>query len=264
MAEIDYETEYRPSTLVPEYEQILERWAREAAAYRDAAAAAGRAELDLSFGDSERQRLDLFLPEQGSTGALALFIHGGWWRMLDRFSFSHMARGLNARGISVAVTSYDLCPQVSLAVIVEQIRAACRFLYRRSGRPIAVFGHSAGGHLSACMASSMASEVQGGYAISSAFDLAPLLGVSMNEDWRLDAQSAHALSPLHWPAPRVFDCVVGALESNEFRRQSRALAQAWGARHEEIAGANHFTVLDPLTDPASAMVARVAEMCEGG
>jgi len=260
MAGIDTETEYKPSTLVPEYAQILERWAREAASYRAEAAAAGRAELDLRFGDSARQSLDLFLPETGGTGALALFVHGGWWRMLDRFSSSHMAHGLNARGVAVAVTSYDLCPQVSLGTIVEQIRAACLFLYRRSGKPIAVFGHSAGGHLSACMASSMAGEVLGGYAISGAFDLAPFPGLSMNEDWRLDAQSAHALSPLHWPAPRLFDCVVGGLESSEFRRQSRALAQKWGARYEEIAGANHFTVLDPLTDPSSAMVARVAEI----
>jgi arylformamidase len=264
MAAIDYEAEYSPSTLVPEYAQILERWARDAAAYRAGAAEAGRAELDLRFGGSERQSLDLFLPQEGGAGALALFVHGGWWQMLDRFSFSHMARGLNARGVAVAVTSYDLCPQVSLATIVEQIRAACLFLYRRGGRPIAVFGHSAGGHLAACMASSMAGEVLGGHAISGAFDLAPLLGASMNEDWRLDARNAQALSPLHWPAPRMFDCVVGGLESSEFKRQSRALARKWSARFEEIAGANHFTILDPLTDPGSAMVTRVAEMCEGG
>ena len=100
----------------------------------------------------------------------------------------------------------------------------------------------------------------GGYAISGAFDLLPLLNVSENADWRLDAASARALSPIHLPPPAVFDAVVGERESSEFRRQSRALSDAWGARYEEIAGANHFTVLDGLCDPASAMVARIVEI----
>jgi arylformamidase len=250
---IDHESEYKPSLLVPDYASILERWARDAAFWRAQAPAA----LDLAYGDTERQALDLFLPEGER---LALFVHGGWWRMLDRFSFSHMARGLNAHGTAVAVMSYDLCPSVTIAQIVEQAAAACRFLHARTGKPLLVFGHSAGGHLAACMASKLPDIVRGGYAISGAFDLAPLVHVSMNQDWRLDEMSARALSPLHWPAPGVFDCVVGALESGEFRRQSRALASAWGARHLEIAGANHFSVLDALSDPDSAMVARLVEM----
>lgn len=270
MAGIDYETEYRPSFRVPDYERIVERWAREAAAYRAEALATGRAKPDLRFGDSERQSLDLFLPPAGSAAPLALFIHGGWWQMLDRFSFSHMARGLNSRGVAVAVTSYDLTPQVPIATIVEQMRRACLFLWRRSGQPLAVFGHSAGGHLTAAMAATDWTAygvppglVHGGYAISGAFDLVPLLGTSMNGDWKLDASSAEALSPLHWRCPPaiVFDAVVGDDESGEFKRQSRMLAAAWRARYEEIAGANHFTILDPLADPASAMVARLHTIC---
>ena len=97
MAGIDYETEYSPSRRVPEYLSILEGWARDAAAYRAEMTAAGRAELDLAFGNSERQKLDLFFPRTESGGALALFIHGGWWQMMDRSAHSHMARGLNAQ-----------------------------------------------------------------------------------------------------------------------------------------------------------------------
>jgi len=251
MAGIDYETEYRPSTGVPDYLDILARWERDAAAWR----AAAPARLGVAYGDTPRQAMDIFLPEGER---LAMFIHGGWWRMLDRASFSHMARGLNAHGIAVAVVSYDLCPQVSIAAIVEQIRRACLFL----GRPLTVIGHSAGGHLAAMMAATL-KQVVGGYAISGAFDLLPLLNVSENADWRLDMASARALSPIHLPPPAVFDAVVGERESNEFRRQSRALSHAWGARYEEIAGANHFTVLDPLTDPDSAMVARIVDLCAG-
>jgi len=92
------------------------------------------------------------------------------------------------------------------------------------------------------------------------------LKVSQNQDLRLSADDARAVSPVFWPTPagRVLDSVVGALESDEFRRQSKSIVDAWqGAAHmryEEIAGGNHFTVCDPLTDPRSAMVARAAEL----
>ena len=270
MPDIDYETEYSPSRRVPEYLAILEGWARDAAAYRAEMTAAGRAELDLSFGNSERQKLDLFFPRTESTGALALFIHGGWWQMMDRSAHSHMARGLNGCGVAVAVTSYDLTPQVPVATIVEQMRRACLFLRRRLGKRLVVFGHSAGGHLAAAMAatdwpvlSAPAGLIAGGIAISGAFDLEPLLGTSMNKDWKLDAAEARALSPVHWTLPDsvIFDAVVGALESDEFKRQSQMLADAWDVRYAEVTGANHFSILDPLSDPESAMVARLREIC---
>jgi arylformamidase len=270
MPDIDYETEYSPSRRVPEYLAILEGWARDAAAYRAEMTAAGRAQLNLPFGSSERQKLDLFFPRTESSGALALFIHGGWWQMMDRSAHSHMARGLNELGVTVAVTSYDLTPQVPVATIVEQMRRACLFLWQRHGKRLVVFGHSAGGHLAAAVAATdwsmrgaPADLVAGGTAISGAFDLEPLLGTSMNRDWKLGPDEARALSPVHWTLPEgvIFDAVVGSLESDEFKRQSRMLSDAWGVRYAEVTDANHFTVLDPLSDPDSAMVARLREIC---
>jgi arylformamidase len=247
---VDYEAEYNARAQVPEHPRIFARWTEEAARYRSATPC----ELCLAFGDTPRQAMDIFLP---GARAMAMFIHGGWWRTLDRAMFSHMARGLNAHGIAVAVVGYDLCPAVSIGDIVEQVRRACAFLDRR----VVVVGHSAGGHLAAAMAATV-KNVAAGYAISGVFDLDPLVGLSMNADWKLDARSARALSPHRWAKPDVvFDAVVGELESNEFRRQSRALAVAWGARYEEVTGTNHFTVLDPLADPQSAMVARIGAFC---
>ena len=46
---------------------------------------------------------------------------------------------------------YDLCPIVTIADIIEQIRRACTFLWQRFGRRLLVTGHSAGGHLTAAM-----------------------------------------------------------------------------------------------------------------
>jgi arylformamidase len=275
VAAIDYEVEYNNRARVPEHLEIFARWAGDAEFYRAEMLKAGRAELGLSYGDTPRQYFDLFLPEAGDTAPLAIFVHGGWWRSLDPSSFSHMARGLNAHGFAVAVAGYDLCPMVRIADIVDQIRRACAFLWQRFGRRILIYGHSAGGHLAAAMVATEwrslypqapANLVPTGYAISGVFDLTPLLGVSVNQDLRLDADAARKLSPALWPlAPgRAFDAVVGELESGEFKRQSELIAQAWRqagqTRYEEIAGMNHFTVIDPLADPHSAMVARIVEL----
>jgi arylformamidase len=276
MPAIDYEKEYDNRARVAEHPEIFARWHREAQAYR---AAARDAEFGIPYGPSPRQTIDLFpAKDDDRMTPLAMFIHGGWWRTLDPAEFSHMAAGLNARGVTVAVAGYDLCPQVSIATIIEQMRSACLYLWRKQHKRIFVYGHSAGGHLAACLAAqdwkAFASDapadlVPAAYAISGAFDLTPLLHVSQNQDLRLDAAEARRVSPLHWkvPAGRALDAVVGALESSEFLRQSKLIANAWRARgvetrYEAIPGANHFTIIDALSDASSAMTKRVAEMAK--
>lgn len=273
---VDYEAEYNNRARVPEHPEIFARWAKEAAAFRNAASAEECAALGMSYGPSKRQTIDLFFPDESGTTPLAMFVHGGYWRSLDPSQFSHVARGLNARGVAVAVVGYDLCPQVTVAAIIEQIRDACLYLWGRFHQRIFVYGHSAGGHLAATMLATdwkgrdpkaPADLVPAAYAISGVFDLTPLIGISMNSDLRLSKEEAHKVSPLFWPvaAGRVLDTTVGGNESSEFLRQSASIAETWkkaGARtrYEEVAGANHFTILDPLTDPASAAVDRLAEL----
>jgi arylformamidase len=273
---IDDGAEYNNRARVPEHPEIFARWAREAEDYRAEAMKERRAELGLSYGSSLRQFIDLFSARRAVTAPLALFIHGGYWRSLDPSLFSHMARGLNAHDVTVAVVGYDLCPEVTIAEIIEQMRHACLFLWLRTGQRMMVYGHSAGGHLAATM---LATEwhalypkappdlVPAAYSISGLFDLTPLVGISMAQDLRLDESEARSVSPLFWPAPkgRPFDAVVGALESSEFLRQSRTIADSWGkagaqTRYEAIPGTNHFTVIDALADPHSAMVGRLAEL----
>ncbi len=270
---IDYEVEYDNRARVPEHPEIFARWQREAAAYR---ASAHNVKLGISYGPSLRRTIDTFPAKDDDHAPLAMFIHGGWWRSLEPSMFSQLAAGPNARGITVAVVGYDLCPHVSIADIIEQIRTACLFLWRKRRQRIVIYGHSAGGHLAACMVAqdwkAFASDapadlVPAAYAISGVFDLLPLVHVSQNQDLRLDEAEARRISPLHWnvPAGRSLDAVVGALESSEFLRQSKSIVEAWRraqalTRYEEIAGANHFTVIDPLSDPNSAMTARVAAM----
>ena len=277
MAAVDYEAEYNNRARVPEHPAIFARWQKDAAAYREATAATECAALGLSYGPSARQTIDLFFPDLDGTTPLALFIHGGYWRSLEPALFSHMARGLNARGVTVGVAGYDLCPTCSVADIITQIQRAVLFLSNRFKKRITIYGHSAGGHLAACMlttdwkaldAKAMDRPVTAAYSVSGVFDLTPLVHVSMNQDLRLDEAQARAVSPVFWPISpgKVFDAVVGGDESTEFLRQSKTIAEAWQGRaevrYEEIPGANHFAVIDPLSDPDSKMVERLAQLCE--
>jgi arylformamidase len=274
---IDYEVEYNNRARVPEHGEIFERWQREAASYRETMGGERRAELGIRYGAKACETIDLFAPEGGGATPLALFIHGGYWRSLDPSMFSHCASGLVARGVTVAVAGYELCPPATIAEIIDAMRQACLYLWRRFGRRLMVYGHSAGGHLTACMVATdwkalapdaPADLVPCGYSISGLFDLAPLVHVAMNEDLRLDPEEAHRVSPLYWPVlpGRALDAVVGGRESSEFLRQSKTIAEAWRqgeaeTRYEEVPGKNHFTILDPLDDPDSPMVARLVELC---
>ena len=265
---MDYEAEYNNRALVPEHPGIIAGWARDAATFRAGWAAA---DLGLAYGPGERERLDLFRPGPGEDWPTALFVHGGYWQSLDRSFFSHCARGLLARGVAVALPSYDLCPGVTLAAITEQLRAAAAFLHRRCGRRLLAMGHSAGGHASAMlMATDWAARglparmVAAGVPISGVFELAPLLGTSINTALRLDTAAARAQSPALLPAPAgvAVHAVVGGAESAEFRRQTRDFAAGWGGSWEALPGANHFTVLAPLSEPDSPLVRRAARLAE--
>lgn len=274
---IDYEAEYNNRARVPEHPQIIARWQKDAAAYRNEMTEAGRAELGLPYGSSPRQVVDIFNAE-GDDPPVVMFIHGGYWRAFEPQSFSHTARGLNPHGVTVAVVGYDLCPQVGIGDIVAQTRKACLFLWERFSRRVRVVGHSAGGHLAACLIATdwpsldptaPPNLVPAAYSISGLFDLAPFTQIAINADLKLDDKSARALSPLLWAAPAglLFDAVVGSEESAEYHRQSKTIAGEWAkkgtrTRYGEIVGANHFTALDPLSDPQSDMVKRICEMSE--
>jgi arylformamidase len=262
------ESEYNNRAKVPEHGGIMAGWKQDAAAFR---AAHGDADIALRYGDSARQELDIFWPGASRDAPLAMFIHGGYWQALDKDWFSHLAAGFLGHGIALAVPSYDLCPQVSLEVLTEQVRGAAAFLIERHGRDVYATGHSAGGHLTAMLlatdfsARGVSGKVRGGYAISGLFDLEPLIETSINAGLKLDTTLARALSPLHLPAPEgKLHAFVGALEGEEYASQSRRIAEAWGGIWGFIPEANHFTAIAPLTDPDSEMMRTVAEAVFAG
>jgi arylformamidase len=265
---VDYEVEYNNRARVPENPALMAGWARDAAAYRDQ-----HAPRTIAYGPGVRNTIDVF--PGNDQGPIIVFIHGGYWQALDGSSFSHCARGLNVHGISVAIPTYDLCPQVTVDAIIQQMCAAVRELVRL-GHSLVISGHSAGGHLAACMlatdwpaydASLPKDPVIAVYAISGLFDLVPLVETSINKALRLDEAAAKAASPLFWKPPvgGRLDAVVGGNESAEYFRQSQTMVARWGetgvtTRFGVVSEANHFTAIAPLADPNSPMVQRLREL----
>lgn len=264
--EIDLEAEYNNRARVPDHPAVMQRW-REAAE----AARAARPPETVAYGPGPREVMDIF--SAGKDAPVAVFLHGGYWQALDKDWFSGLAPALLAHGVSLAIPSYDLAPAVRLGRILSEVRAAVDAVRARTGRRPVVFGHSAGGHMAACMLSE--GRASAAVAISGVFDLGPLIPTSLNDALRLDELEAAALSPVHWPVPdgstpggTTLDCLVGADESPEFLRQSRMMADLWAARgvdarFEALPGLNHFTVLDPLFDADSALVTRIVELARG-
>ncbi|MEO0546981.1 MAG: alpha/beta hydrolase [Pseudomonadota bacterium] len=279
----DYTAEYDNSGRVPNAAELIDGYMLDAAFFRESYA--DHMETDLLYGPEPRNMLDIFWPlsqsEDGETehnkaAPLAMFIHGGYWQRLDRSSFSHMAGGLLAHGVAVAIPSYTLCPENTVEGIVNEIRRACIVLYQTHQRPITVVGHSAGGHLAACMLATDWSAihpelpedlVQSAVGISGLYDLLPLIHTPINEALGLDEDSARDASPVLWTPDALnrFEAWVGGDESDEYHRQSRELAEQWcmlGTPTEYVIaeGQNHFTVIDALTDPNSTMVRSIVDL----
>lgn len=263
------EREYNARAAIPEHPQIFARWAAQGAGTRRRRAGL----IDVPYGEDPGERLDFF-PTPKSGSPLLVFIHGGYWRSLDKFDFSWIAPPLLDAGIAVALTNYGLAPRTSVESIVGQQLKALAWLYQRAdelgfdGKRIVVAGHSAGGHLTAMMMAALWAVldpqlprdlVKGGVAISGLFDLEPLVPLPfINTDLRLDVAAARKASPVRLPpagaAPLV--TAVGALESEEFKRQTQLLREAWprnAGDHFEVAAANHLTVCDVLADAASPL-----------
>lgn len=220
-----------------------------------------RAQMGLSYGDGKRLAYDLFLPEGPSKGTV-FFIHGGYWLKFDRSYFSHLASGAVAQGWAMAMPSYDLCPDVTIAEITRQIALALGVVAAKTKGPIAVTGHSAGGHLSARMLDKgqvshlVADRIKAVVPISPLSDLREMIKTSMNDDFGMDEAAAIAESPIfmsnrHSAKVTVW---VGSDERPAFLDQAQWLADAWGAGQFIAQGENHFTVIDALCDAESEMI----------
>jgi arylformamidase len=261
---------YNNRAAVPDHQRWFATWAKLSNAARDRY----RPRLDLRYGANPKETLDLFVPSGRSRGTF-VFIHGGYWRALDKSDFAFVAGPMLEQGIAVANVNYDLCPDVSIATIVDECRRAVAWVAREGGKhgvapdAIVVGGHSAGGHLAAMMVAtdwgalgSARSPLAGALTLSGVHDLSPMPLFSFNADFKLDADEARRLSPALL-APRAdvpILCAVGAAETSEFVRQTKLLWDVWPQNRPRgaagpllVPGKHHFDVVVDHADAGSAL-----------
>ena len=275
------DAQYNHRARVPDHAQVMARWAQASALARTGAAGA---RLDVRYGASAGETLDIFPAVQPSArpgaqfGAqpaapVLVFIHGGYWRSLDKADHSFVAPSFNVDGAAVVVPNYALCPAVSIEHITLQMAAVVAWVWRHAASfgadpaRIALAGHSAGGHLAAMLLCCRWKEVaddlpaqplSGALALSGLYDLEPLRHTPMLQgDLKLTPSSVARLSPAFFPRPKgaKLHAVVGLDESDEFLRQNTLIRDVWGPTAvpvcQTVPGCNHFTVLNQLADPRS-------------
>lgn len=269
------DSQYNNRALVPDHAIHFSRWQAWSA---DARRAPGVL-TDVAYGHGPGETLDLFLPPRRVGAGLApvmVFIHGGYWRSLDKADHSFVAKPFVEQGAVVVVPNYALCPAVTIPEIAVQMVRALAWTWHHvathGGDPdrITVVGHSAGGHLAAMLLGALwpqwdadlpATVVRNALSISGLFDLEPLRHTPfLQESLRLTPAQVRKASPAGWPAPSApagrgtLACVAGGDESAEFLRQNTLLQKAWGSSVvpvcETLPGLNHFSVLEALVDPS--------------
>ena len=264
-----YDRMYNNRAMVPDFGQYFDRWVRESAVARSQACS-----TSVAYGPHSTETLDIF-PANRPGAPVLVFIHGGYWRFLDKFDHSFVALPFQRAGCTVVVPNYALCPAVTVPDITLQMVRALAWVSRHiagyGGDPsrITVAGHSAGGHLAAML---MACQwrafgpdlpphvVRNALSISGLHELesvrrSPMLqsGLLLTDEDVLKA------SPAWLPAPARGElmCVVGGDESEEFLRQNALMQQAWGPQRVPKAlampGRQHFSMLDALCEPTHAV-----------
>ena len=273
---------YNNRALVPDHADHFERWRLASAQARQQRPCV----LDVAYGDGPNETLDIF-PASRPGAPVVVFIHGGYWRSLDKADHSFVAPPLLDMGACVVAINYALCPgtdgvPVTIPDIALQCARAMAWVWRHIGahggnrNDISVIGHSAGGHLAAMMLACRWNELgadlpadltRKAMSISGLFDLEPVRKTPfVQADLRLTPGQVKLASPALWKAPRnrVLYTVVGADESPEFLRHNRLIRQAWGARVvpvcEDLPGLNHFSVVTALTEPGHRLHALAKQL----
>ncbi|HJU21599.1 MAG TPA: alpha/beta hydrolase [Casimicrobiaceae bacterium] len=275
----EVERAYNNRAAVPDHQRWLDEWVERSRRAMETL----RPAIDIRYGTQPKETLDLYLPATSPRGTL-MYIHGGWWRSLDKADYAFVAPAFIAAGFAVAMVNYDLCPDATIANAVDECRRALSWLAREGAKrgapmPIVVGGHSAGGHLTAMMYTAdwraqgfEKAPFAGGVSLSGVHDLTPLTKFSHNVDFGLDDAEARRMSPaLARPlVDKPIALAVGADETSGFVHQTDLMWDTWpGNRPQgmikpmQIAGRHHYSVVLGYVDPQSALTQATLALFRG-
>jgi arylformamidase len=262
----DMEGQYNLRQLRPDYETaVVPGWLTQSERARTDL----DCKLDVAYGASAKQKLDVFRAP-GVNRPTLIYFHGGYWQRGDKSIYSFLAHSFVAQGVNVVLAGYDLCPTVSITTISRQAREALAWTWRNAGDfgidrdQITVMGHSAGGHITGMMMgtdwSAMASGLprdllKAGIPISPLNLLEPLRHTTIGDALKMDSAEAERESPMNNPpvtnAPQLVVC--GGKETEEFHRQSDMYVEAFATTDRKmerysVPDCDHFDELNALAD----------------
>lgn len=119
---------------------------------------------DIPYGEDPHQRLDVYVPENGTTHAPVVFmVHGGGWKRgdkdMDTVVTNKVARWV-PRGIVFVSVDYRMLPEANPQVQAQDVARALAYVQRHAsawggdGARTVLMGHSAGAHLIALVEAS--------------------------------------------------------------------------------------------------------------
>ncbi len=273
------DAQYNNRARVPGHVAYHERWSQESAEARHRL----RCHRDVSYGPGGAQTLDVFVPDGDGAAPVQVFFHGGYWFSRDKDDFSFLAPAVVASGAVQVIVDYPLIPSVDMDELVHQCRAALAWVHGNiaeyGGDPERLFicGHSAGGHIVTMMmttdwpsfADAPSRLIKGGCALSGIYDLEPIRLCFINQTLGLTAEQVARNSSINLlpPPDAPLILAVGGNESDEFRRQTAEMAEAWGRTMDgctmiERPGLDHFTILGDLADSQSPLMDAIRAQME--
>jgi arylformamidase len=257
---------YNVGAAVSDSAQIAERWVTASTTFR----AQRPQHIDLAYGPGERNKWDLF-PGNDPKAPCLVWIHGGYWQLRNRESFSCFAEGVLARGWSAALPGYTLAPAATLTQIVQEIRNALDWLAAQGAThgiagPVILSGWSAGGHLTAMVLDHPS--VRAGLAIAGIFELGPIRDTYLNERLKLTDQEIATLSPLRLSSvSKPLAITYGTAEVPALVRDSREYHAHRARSHLPgplipVPSANHYTIMEELRSPEGVLTRTVMRLVE--
>jgi arylformamidase len=271
----ELEYQYNPRVTVPEFPEL----AKVRSARSRKVRASAKSWLDIPYGNSPREMLDIYAGDKFG-GPVLIYIHGGYWRSGSKEDNANFVPAYTERGATVALVEYDLCPQVTVTDIVRQTRASIAWVFRNIARHggdparLIVTGHSAGGHLTAmALANDWEKEglpagfIKGAVAMSGVYDLDMVIRISANEQIRMTHEIAKQNSPL-LSRPQVNGpllVAVGSMEPEGWKQMSQdyyeyCKGQGVKAEYLEVPGANHYTMSEHLGDSKSPLAQAIFKL----
>ncbi|WP_108259257.1 alpha/beta hydrolase [Mangrovicoccus ximenensis] len=263
---------------VPDFMAYASRYMADSAAARNLL----KPRLDVPYGPTRMETLEVYAAQASDPAPILVFIHGGAWKSLDASVFSLVAPGPVAAGMAVVNVTYDLCPHVSIEEMVRQVRAAISWTWRNADGfggdrdRIIVAGHSAGAHLTTMATLTdwdryglPEDVVKGAFGISGIYDMEPISRSFLQPYLRLTADAVRWQSPIRnlRTLQTPLTLAWGTDEPEGLISSSQAFEKAWQAVGNSVSSftledANHFDVLDGFADKDGVMTRAVQDLLE--